>query len=100
MTYFKDSAKIWRNEQSLLHREDGPAVIWPDGYEEWYINGKRHRLDGPAIVGSNTTSYWIDGKIVASSLYHLFIIMHTLKCNINVASTIAEIIKDGIPAAE
>jgi hypothetical protein len=36
----------------LLHREDGPALIWSSksrGYfEEWRINGCRHREDGPA----------------------------------------------------
>ncbi len=24
-----------------LHREDGPAVLHPDGSEEWYLNGVR-----------------------------------------------------------
>ena len=23
------------------HREDGPAVIWPDGRKEYWLNGKR-----------------------------------------------------------
>jgi hypothetical protein len=22
-----------------LHRDDGPAVEWPDGISEWYLNG-------------------------------------------------------------
>lgn len=30
------------------HREDGPAVILPDGTEKWYQNGVLHREDGPA----------------------------------------------------
>lgn len=25
-----------------LHREDGPAVQYPDGTKEWYINGKQY----------------------------------------------------------
>jgi hypothetical protein len=24
-----------------LHREDGPAIKWSDGYKEWYYHGKR-----------------------------------------------------------
>jgi hypothetical protein len=32
-----------------LHREDGPAVIYPDGFQQWYQYGKLHRVDGPAI---------------------------------------------------
>lgn len=37
------------NEKSQLHRIDGPARIWNNGDESWWINGKRHREDGPAI---------------------------------------------------
>ena len=36
-----------------LHREDGPAVIHPDGDKYWYQYGKLHRDDGPAIEYSN-----------------------------------------------
>jgi hypothetical protein len=32
-----------------FHREDGPAIIYPNGDKEWYINGVLHRDDGPAI---------------------------------------------------
>jgi hypothetical protein len=31
--------KCWYKDD-LLHRTDGPAVIWPNGYESWYLNGK------------------------------------------------------------
>ena len=40
------------------HREDGPAIIWADGTQAWYINGNRHREDGPAIIYSNGNQYW------------------------------------------
>ena len=40
----------YRNEQGQLHREDGPAITWEDGTQEWYINGELHRTDGPARV--------------------------------------------------
>ena len=49
--------KRWYNENGALHREDGPAVEYPNGcytsnfrngyiqigwdYKQWYINGKR-----------------------------------------------------------
>jgi len=42
--------KRWYNENRELHREDGPAIEWADGSEEWYLNDKRHREDGPAII--------------------------------------------------
>ena len=30
------------NEQGQLHREDGPAIEWADGYKDWYLNDKRY----------------------------------------------------------
>ena len=24
--------------------------VYSDGTQEWFLNGKRHRIDGPAIV--------------------------------------------------
>jgi hypothetical protein len=47
-----------RRTDVLLHREDGPAVIWDNGTKEWWIDGRRHREDGPAIEWSNNTKEW------------------------------------------
>ena len=55
--YFSD------REMTIYHREDGPAVKFPDGGKEWYLNGKRHREDGPAVEYSDGDKEWfIDGK--------------------------------------
>jgi hypothetical protein len=54
---YSDGTKVWWLN-GKLHREDGPAVIWPDGTEYWYLNGKRHREDGPAYIGSNGRQLW------------------------------------------
>jgi len=38
--------KLWNNTRQewflngVLHREDGPAVIWADGTKFWYLNGE------------------------------------------------------------
>lgn len=42
-----------------LHREDGPAIEHPDGTKEYYIAGIRHRLDGHAIEYSDGTGVYI-----------------------------------------
>jgi len=48
-----------------IHCEDGPAVIWPNGEEEYWVDGKRHREDGPAIIWPDgQKEYWVDGKRV------------------------------------
>ena len=37
--------------------------IYPNGIEEWYLNGKYHREDGPAIIRPNgKKEWWINGK--------------------------------------
>jgi hypothetical protein len=50
--------KRWRNKKRLLHRLDGPAVIFKDGYKEWRINGLIHREDGPAIIFPSGAKQW------------------------------------------
>ena len=49
----------------LLHREDGPAVIWPDGTQLHYEDGKLHREDGPAVHGGRgPDEWWREGRRV------------------------------------
>jgi hypothetical protein len=49
---------------AILHREDGPAVIWEDGQKEWFYKGARHRLDGPAVIHSDRTEeWWVNGRL-------------------------------------
>lgn len=49
----------WNDE---LHRSDGPAVIHPNGDQEWYDDGQRHRVDGPAIEKSTCKIWYNRGK--------------------------------------
>jgi len=55
---------IWRNAEGQLHREDGPAVTYTNGREEWWQNGKLHRVDGPAIIYADGGEAWhLNGKL-------------------------------------
>jgi hypothetical protein len=46
-----------------IHREDGPAVEYPNGDKEWYEDGCLHRLDGPAVEFANGNGeWWINGQ--------------------------------------
>ena len=59
------STSVFYNDMPFnkLHRENGPAIKWPDGKKEWWVDGKRHRLDGPAIEHSSGTKKWyVNGK--------------------------------------
>jgi len=52
-----DGTKYW-SLNDKFHREDGPAIEWPDGSKYWYLNDKLHREDGPAVERSNGTKQW------------------------------------------
>jgi len=41
-----------------IHREDGPAMIFPNGTKKWYQHNKFHRENGPAIEWSDGDRYW------------------------------------------
>jgi hypothetical protein len=47
-----------RDEHGELHRDDGPALIWSDGTQEWWQHGERHRDDGPALIRSDGMQVW------------------------------------------
>lgn len=54
----------WRTPNGDLHREYGPAVIWPNGEKEWWRDGMLHRDDGPAVEMTGGESGWYKlGKI-------------------------------------
>ena len=68
-----DGSIHYYDEQGRLHREDGPAVEYPNGQRNWYINGKRHRDDGPAIITPSGREYWFhEGKYISCSTLEEF----------------------------
>jgi len=48
----------WHDKHDQLHRVAGPASIWSDGTQVWYLNGEWHRVDGPAWIYSDGTQTW------------------------------------------
>src|ERR1700722_19259688 len=49
ITYtYKNKDKLWIKD-GLWHRVDGPAVIYNNGNEHWYYQGRLHCEIGPAI---------------------------------------------------
>jgi hypothetical protein len=62
----EDGSTCWINGFGVYHKVDEPAILHKNGGEEWWIDGKRHRLDGPAVtvIVDNIVTYewWIGGK--------------------------------------
>ncbi len=48
----------YKDEHGKPHRDDGPAVIEPDGELKWYQHGELHRNGGPAWVLSDGERRW------------------------------------------
>jgi hypothetical protein len=51
------------NKDGKRHCVDGPAVVWSETEEEWYINGKRHRIDGPARITDFGSQWYVNGLL-------------------------------------
>ncbi len=49
-TAFPNGDIFYKNERGEFHHEDGPAVIYTNGYQAWFINGKLHCEDEPAVI--------------------------------------------------
>ena len=54
----------YKNSNGQLHRADGPAFIYADGAQSWWVNGQRHRTDGPAFIWADGTQAWyLNGQL-------------------------------------
>ena len=54
--YLKKDTHIWHNPY-------GPAHMYEDRYKAYYIENKCHRLDGPAVIWSDgEEQYWINNE--------------------------------------
>jgi hypothetical protein len=49
------------NDEGLRHRIDGPAVIYADGREQYWVDGKLHRIGAPAIIEHHCVVYCKNG---------------------------------------
>lgn len=61
---WSDGMQAWY-QNGKHHRDNGPAIIRSDGTQEWCRNGKRHRDNGPAIIISNgDKEWWVNGEFI------------------------------------
>ena len=48
----------YKKGTTIIHREDGPALITPKGSLHWIVNNISHRIDGPAKIYYNGDKAW------------------------------------------
>ena len=59
----EDGTIRYYNEYGDLHNPNGPAVIWPDGGQEYWINDQLHNPNGPAVIYPDGDKfYYINDK--------------------------------------
>jgi len=75
------------------HRHDGPARTWVDGSQEWYLNGLLHRLDGPARVWTISKDWCVDGKFVSEQDFSFAVISFLLGVDKKTAELIEQEMK-------
>lgn len=61
----RDGSVAFFNDANQLHRDDGPAVITPEGGLRWYQNGKQQRSDGPSHIDPNCGAYFDNNMFVS-----------------------------------
>lgn len=54
-----------RGPHRQLHRVDGPAAEYANGYKIWLMDGSLHRTDGPAIDSTWRKEWWVNGHRIA-----------------------------------
>jgi len=65
MAVYRDGGVEFRDAQGRIHREGGPAVLWPDGSLTWCRHGLTHRVGGPAVIRpSGEMEWWENGKLL------------------------------------
>jgi hypothetical protein len=57
-----NQTKRWY-KNGKLHKENGPAIEYPNGIKHWCRNGQTHRENGPAVVNSDgSKEYWLNDR--------------------------------------
>lgn len=59
---YPNGTKCWY-KNGHLHRENGPAIKDAEGGEEWWVNGKRHRTNGPALIWQDMIKEWYENGV-------------------------------------
>ena len=65
-----EGTKMWYKGDKL-HREDGPAKVYLNGYMYWYFEDELHNLNGPAIICPDGHIEWyVHGRRIIPSRYN------------------------------
>ena len=72
--YKYSNGDIWycKKDTDIPHNPYGPAIMHKNGYKVYYINNKLHRLDGAAVIYlDGCEEYWINGKSLTKEEFEI-----------------------------
>lgn len=72
---YEDRKEWYKNDK--LHRINGPAIHYKNGFKKWYINGILYKECGPKIIKHNK-KWYINGKLLE---YELSIVPKASQCS-------------------
>ena len=65
----------YKKDADIVHNPYGAAVIHIGGYKAYCIEGKYHRLDGPAVIYANgKEEYFINNKCLTKEQFEIKIL--------------------------
>jgi hypothetical protein len=53
----------WHYQDYALHREDGPAIIWADGFQWWFLGGKKVRMETVLDTPEKREAYLLEESL-------------------------------------
>ena len=61
-----------KKDTDIRHNPYGPSYIDKNGYKSYWVEGKRHRLDGPAAIWPNgCEEYYINSEYLSKEEFEL-----------------------------
>ena len=62
----------YKKDTHIAHNPYGPAHTSKNGYKAYWIEGKIHRIDGPAVIYSDfEEQYWINHEQLSKEEFEL-----------------------------
>jgi hypothetical protein len=58
---YSNGDQCWYQNGKLHREDDKPAAVYRDGTKRWYKNGEIHRESGPAVIyADGREEYWLN----------------------------------------
>ena len=67
--YNRSGTVRWLDDEGHYHREDGPAIVWPNGTQWWFSHGGYHFAHGPSDLYADGALRWYEDRQLLRERY-------------------------------